>query len=83
MRHTFIIPLLHLYTTSPVASSTLVDHNNSPCSDSPIASLEHLPIASRFLWPVPSRLDTPNTTVSRKDENDANMDTESTLSDDE
>ncbi|VDB82823.1 unnamed protein product [Peniophora sp. CBMAI 1063] len=84
MRETFIVPLLHPYATSPIASPTLVDYDEYPRYDSPIESLEHLPIASRFLSPVSFRSDTPNTIASRRDGKDTpNIDTESTISDDD
>ncbi|KAI0028120.1 hypothetical protein K488DRAFT_10145, partial [Vararia minispora EC-137] len=84
MRDTFIIPLLHPYATSPIASPTLGDYDDFPRYDSPMESLEHLPIASRFLSPVSFRSETPNTFTSRKEEKDApNIDTDSMISEEE
>lgn len=86
MRETFIVPLLHPYATSPIASPTLVDYDEYPRYDSPIDSIDHLPIASRFLSPVSFRSDTPNTLASRRDRDGKetpNIDTESTISDDD
>ncbi|KAI0318640.1 Dbl domain-containing protein [Amylostereum chailletii] len=86
LKDTFIVPLLHPYATSPVASPTLGEFDDLPRYDSPLESLDHLPIASRFLSPTPFRSDTPTAieTASRKDDKDTpNLDSESMNSDDE
>ena len=49
MRETFISPLLHPYTDS--SSSTMLEHDDMSQLVTPADSLEHLPIASRFLSP--------------------------------
>ncbi|CDO72839.1 hypothetical protein BN946_scf185002.g24 [Trametes cinnabarina] len=74
MKETFIEPLLHPYVSSPVSSPTpLLDFDDFPRSDTPRESLEHLPIAARFLAsptgersesPVPQQQQGP-----RKDDN--------------
>jgi hypothetical protein len=84
MKETFIVPLLHPYATSPIASPTLVDYDDIPRLETPVESLEHLPIASRFLSPLGFRSDTPTALdyASRRDDKDApNMDSESLNSD--
>ncbi|KAI0256763.1 hypothetical protein BJV78DRAFT_1166822 [Lactifluus subvellereus] len=84
MKETFIVPLLHPYATSPIASPTMLDYDDMPRLDTPVESLEHLPIASRFLSPIGFRSDTPTPLdyASRRDEKDApNMDSESLNSD--
>lgn len=90
MKDTFLVPLLHPYSTSPVASPGLMDYEDFPRFDSPVESLDHLPIASRFLSPLGFRSDTPPVaaaaadTASRKDDKDApTMDAESINSEDE
>lgn len=82
------MPLLHPYSTSPIASPGLMDYEDFPRYDSPVESLDHLPIASRFLSPLGFRSDTPTAPVpdnaSRKDDKDApTMDAESINSEDE
>lgn len=63
----------------------MLDYDDMPPRlDTPVESLEHLPIASRFLSPTGFRSDTPTPLdyTSRRDEKDApNMDTESLNSD--
>ncbi|ETW85784.1 hypothetical protein HETIRDRAFT_154385 [Heterobasidion irregulare TC 32-1] len=88
LKDTFIVPLLHPYSTSPVSSPTLMDYDDYARIDSPLESVDHLPIASRFLSPTGFRSDTPTApdTASKKDDKDKdtpNMDTESVNSDDE
>ncbi|KAI0065441.1 Dbl homology domain-containing protein [Artomyces pyxidatus] len=86
MKDTFLVPLLHPYATSPIASPTLLEYDDFSRLDSPLESFEHLPIASRFLSPTPFRSDTPTVvdSASRKDDKDTpNMDSESVNSDDE
>ncbi|THH14343.1 hypothetical protein EW146_g5975 [Bondarzewia mesenterica] len=86
MKDTFIVPLLHPYSTSPVSSPALMDYDDYPRIDSPLDSIEHLPIASRFLSPTGFRSDTPTAvdSASKKDDKDTpNMDTESLNSADE
>ncbi|KAF8580887.1 Dbl homology domain-containing protein [Ramaria rubella] len=57
LKETFIDPLLHPYATSPVASPTLPDGDDYYSlrmdTTSPQESLDHLPIAARFLSPSP------------------------------
>lgn len=73
MRETFIEPLLHPYTTtSPITSPTPLDFEDYPRSDTPRESIEHLPIASRFLSPL-GFSDQP----SAKDDGHPNIDGES------
>ncbi|KAA1474923.1 Dbl homology domain-containing protein [Dentipellis sp. KUC8613] len=86
MKDTFLVPLLHPYSTSPISSPVLMDYDDYPRIDTPLESLEHLPIASRFLSPTGLRSDTPAAidSASRKDDKDTpNMDGDSDNSDDE
>ena len=87
MKDTFIVPLLHPYAaTSPVASPTMLEYDDMSRLDTPVESLEHLPIASRFLSPIGFRSDTPTAMdyASRKEDKDTpNMDSESLNSDPE
>ncbi|KZS99051.1 Dbl homology domain-containing protein [Sistotremastrum niveocremeum HHB9708] len=73
MKETFIDPLLHPFSTSPVSSPTLPETIEEAYyhPDSPRESMEYLPIASRFLSPsalsaVPG-LSAPQTPISRLD----------------
>lgn len=54
MRETFLTPLLHPYAESLDLSSTTLELGCDDISllESPVESLEHLPIASRFLTPM-------------------------------
>jgi hypothetical protein len=83
MKETFIIPLLHPYATSPIASPTMLEYDDMSRLDTPVESFEHLPIASRFLSPTGFRSDTPAVDhASRREDKDApNMDSESLNSD--
>ncbi len=84
MKETFIVPLLHPYATSPIASPTMLEYDDMSRIDTPAESLEHLPIASRFLSPTGFRSDTPTAVdhASRREDKDApNMDSESLNSD--
>ncbi|KAH9063378.1 Dbl-like domain-containing protein [Lactarius vividus] len=86
MKETFIVPLLHPYATSPVASPTMLEYDDMSRLDTPVESLEHLPIASRFLSPTGFRSDTPTALdyASRREDKDTpNMDSESLTSDPE
>ena len=86
MKDTFIAPLLHPYATSPVASPTMFEYDDMSRLDTPVESLEHLPIASRFLSPLGFRSDTPTAVdyASRREDKDTpNMDSESLNSEDE
>ncbi|KAI0050935.1 Dbl homology domain-containing protein [Auriscalpium vulgare] len=87
MKDTFLVPLLHPYATSPVlVASPTLDYDDYHRIDSPSESIEHLPIASRFLSPTLFRSDTPTAidTASRREDKDTpNMDSESMNSDDE
>ena len=57
LKDTFIDPLLHPYATSPISSPTLPEGDDYYGlrleALSPQESIEHLPIASRFLSPSP------------------------------
>src|SRR5712672_701028 len=84
MKDAFIVPLLHPYATSPMASPTMLDYDDAPRLETPVESLEHLPIASRFLSPTGFRSDTPTAVdqASRREDKDApNIDSESLNSD--
>lgn len=84
MKETFIVPLLHPYATSPVASPTQLEYDDISRLDTPVESIEHLPIASRFLSPTGFRSDTPTVIdhASRREDKDTpNMDSESLNSD--
>lgn len=63
LKDTFIDPLLHPYATSPIASPTLPDSDDyyglRLDAVSPQESVDHLPIAARFLSPLP--FETPQT----------------------
>lgn len=86
MKETFIVPLLHPYATSPVASPTMIEYDDMSRLDTPVESLEFLPIASRFLSPTGFRSDTPTALdyASRREDKDTpNMDSESLTSDPE
>ena len=87
LKETFIEPLLHPYASPPVASPTPTDHEYFPRTESPRESIDHLPIASRFLSPTPGlRSETPATvtaqTPSMKD-GTPNIDGDSVETDDE
>jgi len=84
MKETFVVPLLHPYATSPIASPTMPEYDDMSRLDTPVESFEHLPIASRFLSPFGFRPDTPTALdqASRREDKDApNMDSESINSD--
>jgi len=84
MKETFVVPLLHPYATSPIASPTMLDYDDMSRLDTPAESLEHLPIASRFLSPTGFRSDTPTAVdhaFRREDKEALNMDSESLNSD--
>jgi hypothetical protein len=86
MKDTFIVPLLHPYAPTPVASPTMLEYDDMSRLDTPVESLEHLPIASRFLSPIGFRSDTPTAVdyASRREDKDTpNMDSESLNSDPE
>ena len=57
LKDTFIDPLLHPYASSPIASPTLPDGDDyygiRMDAVSPQESVDHLPIAARFLSPIP------------------------------
>lgn len=79
MKETFIVPLLHPYATSPIASPTMPEYDDMSRLDTPVESLEHLPIASRFLSPTGFRSDTPTAMEypsRREDRDHPNMDSE-------
>ncbi|KAI0375026.1 Dbl domain-containing protein [Pilatotrama ljubarskyi] len=79
MKETFIDPLLHPYVSSPVMSPTPIDFDDYTRSDTPRESLDHLPIAARFLSsPTGERPESPLQTSSpRKEDNHPNIDGES------
>ncbi|KAI9065151.1 Dbl domain-containing protein [Trametes sanguinea] len=89
MKETFIEPLLHPYVSSPITSPTpLLEFDDFPRSDTPRESLEHLPIAARFLGsPTGERSESPVPIqqAHRKDDNanHPNIDGESVDSADE
>ncbi|KAG8833772.1 hypothetical protein FRC17_010145 [Serendipita sp. 399] len=69
MRESIIVPLLHPFATNPLAAQSDEDYYNH---ESPVQSVEHLPIASRFLnppaslrAPTPSAPGTPGTNITR------------------
>ncbi|PCH38097.1 hypothetical protein WOLCODRAFT_114826 [Wolfiporia cocos MD-104 SS10] len=60
MKDTFIDPLLHPYSApSPTTSPSPLECEEYARADTPRESLEHLPIAARFLSPTPARADSP------------------------
>ncbi|RPD66270.1 Dbl domain-containing protein [Lentinus tigrinus ALCF2SS1-7] len=81
MKETFIEPLLHPFIASPISSPTPLDvYDDFNRSDTPRESLEHLPIAARFLQsPTGERSDSPQpmSKESRKEDNHPNIDGES------
>ncbi|GJE90853.1 Dbl domain-containing protein [Phanerochaete sordida] len=56
MKETFIDPLLHPYSASTPASPAFDDFP----AESPRESIDHLPIAARFLTPTPFRSESPS-----------------------
>ncbi|KAI0673097.1 Dbl domain-containing protein [Trametes maxima] len=85
MKETFIEPLLHPYVASPVSSPTPIDFDDFNRADTPRESLDHLPIAARFLAsPTGERSESPlQNSSTRKDDNHPNIDGESVDSADE
>ncbi|KZT26308.1 Dbl homology domain-containing protein [Neolentinus lepideus HHB14362 ss-1] len=90
MKDTFLDPLLHPFSTSPVTSPTPLDFDDFSRFDSPQESLEHLPIAARFLSPISFRSDSPTavpTAISPSNSRDGkdhpNIDGESLDTDEE
>lgn len=81
MKETFIEPLLHPFIASPVSSPTPIDFDDFTHSDTPRESLDHLPIAARFLGsPTGERSESPapaGTSSPRKEDNHPNIDGES------
>lgn len=74
LKETFIEPLLHPYSTSPVSSPVQMEYDDFTTRlETPRESLEYLPIAARFLSPTGSRNDGPSGQVPGKD--DAHKDT--------
>jgi hypothetical protein len=63
MKDTFIEPLLHPFSTSPLSSPRILDYDDySRLESPPLESNESLPpIAARFMSPSPFRADTPVT----------------------
>lgn len=74
MKETFIDPLLHPYSASTPASPAFEEFQ----VESPRESIDHLPIAARFLSPTPFRSESP----TKKDDH-PNIDNESIASDEE
>ena len=64
MKDTFIVPLLHPYATSPVESSSMLEYEDRSQLNTPAESLEHLPIASRFVSPLGTSQTGTNNSVS-------------------
>ena len=76
LRETFIDPLLHPYSTSPITSPSAMDFvEDYPRMESPRESLEHLPIAARFLSPLGFRSDSPSARANPTKRDDAHKDT--------
>ncbi|KAJ3555115.1 hypothetical protein NM688_g2749 [Phlebia brevispora] len=84
MKETFIEPLLHPYSSSSPASPTAPGFDEYTV-ESPRESLEHLPIASRFLSPTPFRSDSPSapTPPVKEEQLTPNIDGESLNSEEE
>ena len=78
MKETFIDPLLHPYSTSAPTSPA---YDDFPV-ESPRESIDHLPIAARFLSPTPFRSESPPGPSGRGDEH-PDIDGESLDSDEE
>ncbi|TFK54995.1 Dbl homology domain-containing protein [Heliocybe sulcata] len=90
MKDTFLDPLLHPFSTSPVTSPTPLDFDDFSRFDSPQESLENLPIAARFLSPLGFRSESPTAAPSaitpsnsRDGKDHPNIDGESLDSDEE
>lgn len=86
MKDTFIEPLLHPFSLSPVPSTPRnyqLDYDDYPRSDSPQESVDQLPIAARFMSPVGFRPETPTTPTGDRDKDTPNIDGESLDTDDE
>ncbi|THH33956.1 hypothetical protein EUX98_g224 [Antrodiella citrinella] len=87
LKETFIEALLHPYSTSPVSSPVMMEYEEFPRADSPRESVDHLPIAARFLSPLGFRSDSPAAapSIRRDDEHKdtPNIDGESLNSDEE
>lgn len=62
MKDTFIEPLLHPYSSG--TSPTAMDYDEYSRFDSPLESVDQLPIASRFMSPIGFRPDTPTSPVA-------------------
>ncbi|KAG8803176.1 hypothetical protein FRC16_006883 [Serendipita sp. 398] len=69
MRESFIVPLLHPFASNPLAAQSDEDYYHQ--HESPPQSVEHLPIASRFLStaaslraPTPNAPGTPGTNIT-------------------
>lgn len=78
LKETFIEPLLHPYAPPPVTSPTPVEDEYYARVESPRESIDHLPIASRFLSATP-RPETP----AAKGNNTPNIDGESQETDED
>ncbi|KAI0079964.1 Dbl homology domain-containing protein [Panus rudis PR-1116 ss-1] len=86
LKETFIEPLLHPYSSSPISSPVAMEYEDFSRMESPRESIDYLPIAARFLSPTGSRTDGPSGQVPRKDDphkDTPNIDGESLNSDEE
>lgn len=84
MKETFIEPLLHPYSSSSPTSPTVQGFDDYTV-DSPRESMDHLPIASRFLSPTPFRSESPSgpTPPLKEEQYTPNIDGESLNSEEE
>ena len=82
MKETFIEPMLHPYSSSSPTSPTGMAFDEDAV-DSPRESIEHLPIAQRFLSPTPFRSETPSTPIPHIKDDAPNIDGESLNSEEE
>jgi hypothetical protein len=86
MKDTFIEPLLHPFSLSPLPSTTReyqLDYDDYPRPDSPQESVDQLPIAARFMSPIGFRPDTPTSPTGDRDKDTPNIDGDSLDTDDE
>ncbi|KAL5490283.1 hypothetical protein ACEPAI_5116 [Sanghuangporus weigelae] len=82
LKETFIEPLLHPYAAPPVCSPTPLENDEYFARvDTPRESIDHLPIAARFLSPTPGLR--PETPATAKDNARNNVDNDSPDSDDD
>ncbi|TCD60576.1 hypothetical protein EIP91_009848 [Steccherinum ochraceum] len=84
LKETFVEPLLHPYSTSPISSPVMMEYEEFPRAESPRESVDHLPIAARFLSPLGFRSDSPMGAPSiHKGDEHPNIDGESLNSEEE